>query len=107
MSIGAQNVWNYLVKNNKAEKAQDGRYYYKSNQTTPEQKQQAQRQTPAVEEPGIDIDDVLFLKYSEITVENLLRIMPNITQEQLEFVVKDLRERVKSKNLGYDFTNLC
>jgi hypothetical protein len=60
-----------------------------------------------VEEPGIDIGKDISLKYSEITTENLVRIMPNKTQEQLEFVVKNLRDKVQSDNPDYDFTNLC
>ena len=88
MSIGAQNVWEYLVKNNKAKKAEDGRYYYTGNQITPQQKQQAQQLYSQYLDtifPDSKVKDIVYHETSEYSKEKILEQGFNAPiEEQLE-----------------------
>jgi predicted NAD-dependent protein-ADP-ribosyltransferase YbiA (DUF1768 family) len=51
-------------------------------------------------------NEIIF-KYSEITVDNFVKLLPNVPKEILAKMVEHQKAEVRDQNKGFDFTNLC
>jgi hypothetical protein len=70
--------------------------------------------TPAVvEEPMYDTgmidksNNEIKLKYSEVTPARLRELMPQASEEKLNFIVANIQQQMRDQNPGFDFTSTC